>query len=141
MDEQRTTDHAVVDIDLTDDEWLLTSQAINEYWGPAGNAKLLIGPIFGVKNSAQWDALLQGLYDAVVAQQPLTDLDWARALFLTEISVSSELVGARLDSPTTVNCSDVFDVPRSIQVKLSGYTRFILLLQNSDCWLPESEHA
>jgi hypothetical protein len=139
MDEQRTTDNAVVEIDLPDDERLLMSQAINEYWGPADSAKLLIGPIFGVKNSAQWDALLQRLYDALVAHLPLTNLEWARALFLTEISVGSEPVGARLDSPTTVNGSDVFDVLRSIQVKVSGYTKFLLLLQNSDRWLESGD--
>lgn len=52
-DQRMTGRDTVATIDLTDDEWLLMAQAINEYWGPAGNAKLLIGPIFGVKNSAQ----------------------------------------------------------------------------------------
>jgi hypothetical protein len=131
-------DEALVAIDLTDDERLLMSQAINEYGGPAPNAKLLIGPIFGVKNSAQWDALLQHLYDALVARQPMTDLEWARALFLSEVSIGSALVGARLDSPRTVNGQDVFDVLRSIQVKVGGYRRFLVLLENSDCRLPES---
>jgi hypothetical protein len=136
-----TDEDTLVAVDLTDNEWLVMSQAINEYWGPAGNAKLLIGPIFGVKNTAQWDALLQRLHNALASHQPLTDLDWARALFLTEISTGSALVGARLDSAATVGGEDVFDILRSIQVKVGGYARFRVLLANSDCRLPESGDA
>ena len=133
-----TDDNELVAIDLTDNERLLMSQAINEYWGPAGNARLLLGPICGVKNTAQWDALLRHLYDALHTHQPLPDLEWARALFLTEISVGSALVGAGSDSPKTVGHQDVFEVLRAVQVKISSYARFRLLLMHSDCWLPDA---
>jgi hypothetical protein len=67
---------------------------------------------------------------AIDNNEPLSDLDWARALFLTEISFASDLVGAGLHFGPAAD-EYWFRVLRSIQRKISTYPRFLLLLQSA----------
>jgi hypothetical protein len=67
----------------------------------------------------------------VTDRESLTDLDWARALFLTEITWASGLVGAGLDFATVTGFSDTEAVRllRGLQHrrKIGGRTRAKLL--------------
>ncbi|SOJ56907.1 hypothetical protein MSIMFB_04384 [Mycobacterium simulans] len=62
--------------------------------------------------------------------EPLSDLDWARALFLTDISFGSTLVGSGLRFGRGAD-EYWFKILRSLQEKISTYPRFLLLLQNA----------
>jgi hypothetical protein len=68
--------------------------------------------------------------EAIENKEPLSDLDWARALFLTEISFGSNLVGSRLDFGPAAD-EYWLGVLRSLQYKVSSHARFLLLLQNA----------
>ena len=54
-------------------------------------------PLLGLSNEDEWYDLYGRLREAIRNKEPLSDLDWARALFLTEISFGSDLVGSGLD--------------------------------------------
>jgi hypothetical protein len=60
----------------------------------------------------------------------LSDLDWARALFLTEVSFGSSLVGS---GRRFGRAADQYwiEVLRSLADKISNYERFILLRDNA----------
>jgi hypothetical protein len=62
----------------------------------------------------------------------LTDLDWARVLFLTEITWASSLVGSGLDFAIVTRFSDIEAVAlfRGLQRKISGHSRAKLLFPN-----------
>jgi hypothetical protein len=60
----------------------------------------------------------------------LSDLDWARALFLTDISFGSTLVGSGLRFGRGAD-EYWFEILRSLQGKVSTYPRSLLLLQNA----------
>jgi hypothetical protein len=120
----------LVAIDLTGEEREFMVLALNEYGGPAGNAYRLLCPVLGLSGKDEWIGLLNQLMEAIEGKQPLSDLDWARALFLTEISFGSDLLGCGLDFERG---SDEYRIKllRSLQYKVSSYPRFLLLLQNA----------
>jgi hypothetical protein len=62
----------------------------------------------------------------------LSDLDWARVLFLTEITWASNLVGSGLDFAIVTRFSDTEAVGllRALQRKISSYKRAKLLFPN-----------
>ena len=62
---------------------------------------------------------------------PLSDLDWARALLLTEISWGSDLLGAGIDSATNFRDEIAVGLLRSIQDKISSSGRRQLLQDNA----------
>lgn len=124
------TDPQPVAIELTDEERRFMVLALNEYGGPAKHAYQLLCPVVGQSNKDEWVRIINRLMEAIENNQPLSDLDWARALFLTEISFGSDLVGCGLDFERG---SDEYrlGVLRSLQYKVSSYARFLLLLQNA----------
>lgn len=124
------TEPSLVAIDLTDDERYFMALAVNEYRGPAGKAYRLLAPVLGLTNKAEWDRLIDRLIDSLRNGEPLSDLDWARSLFLVEISFGSSLVGCGLDFERG---SDGYrlELLRNIQYKVSSYARFSLLLENA----------
>jgi hypothetical protein len=124
------TDPERIAIDLTEEERKLMSLALNEYGGLAKRAKPLLIPVLGLSTEDEWYQLLKRLELAIDNNEPLSDLDWARALFLTEISFASDLVGAGLHFGPAAD-EYWFRVLRSIQQKISTYQRFLLLLQNA----------
>jgi hypothetical protein len=91
------TNDELVAIELDDDERELMFLALNEYGGPTKHTYQLLCPLFGVSNEDEWYKLVIRLKEAIRNKEPLSDLDWARALFLTEISFGSNLVGSGLD--------------------------------------------
>jgi hypothetical protein len=76
----------LVTIDLTDAERRLMYLAINEYSGLAKYGKPLFAPLFGASTINEFDTTVDRLRAAVENADALSDLDWARALLLSEIS-------------------------------------------------------
>lgn len=73
--------------------------------------------------------LIGRLYDAVQKGTPLSDLDWARVMFLTEITWASSLLGAAWDFEMITGISDEEGIHllRGLQRKI-GCGRFLNLL-------------
>lgn len=126
------TGHTPVAIDLTDEERELMVLALNEYAGTAQHTYRLLCPVLGRPNEHEWFSLINRLISSVKKREPLSDLDWARALFLTDISFGSTLVGSGLRFGRTAD-GYWFPILRSIQEKISSRERFDLLVQNSGC--------
>lgn len=83
----------LVSSDLTDGERDFIVLAHNEYRGPAKRAYRLLGRVLGCSDKAEWFSLIDRLIGTVKgSHHPMNELDWARALFLTEVSFRSDLV-------------------------------------------------
>jgi hypothetical protein len=104
-------------VDLTDVERRLLLAGLMEYGGPALGAKAL-APLVGADGIDAFFQLTDRLTVAIKNGQPLSDLDWARALVLTEICWASDILGAASDFGT--NLPDELALPalRSLQRKL-----------------------
>jgi hypothetical protein len=120
----------LVAIDLTDEERELIVLALNEYAGTAQHTYKLLCPVLGQSNKHEWFQLINRLESAIKNKEPLSDLDWARAMFLTDISFGSTLVGSGLRFGRGAD-EYWFEILRSVQEKVSSYPRFLLLLQNA----------
>lgn len=90
----------------------------------------LLCPVLGQSTESEWYQLTQRLRKAITAKEPLSDLDGARALFLAEICFGSNLVGAGLDFGPAAD-QYWLGVLRSLQYKISTYSRFQLLVENA----------
>jgi hypothetical protein len=118
----------VVSIDLTGDErdfvyWALT------HWGSGlATYKSVPMTILGIADADQFHALTERLATGVRDGEPLADLDWARALFLTELSFGSDLAGAGVEFGFVSHSDeDGIRLVRSIQRKISSAERADLL--------------
>jgi hypothetical protein len=122
-----------IDIDLTDDERMLLAQGLNEYGGPIRNQLVMVRAV-GLPDSASFDALVDRLHTAVSRKEPLSKLDWARAVFLTEVSWASDLVGSGLDFATNFRDEAAAALLRSIQWKLNrlGIGGSLLIPEHAD---------
>jgi hypothetical protein len=120
----------LVRIDLTDDERRLLVHGLNEYLGPAKGGPLLT-PLVGLSTTAEFYQLLASLMAAIENGEPLSDLDWARALVLTEISWASDLLGAGIEFSTNMPDEKALRVLRELQRKISSGHRFELLRDNA----------
>ena len=120
----------LVPIELTDEERKLMVLALNEYGGTAQHTYKLLCPVLGQSNLDEWARLVNRLIEAIRNKEPLSDLDWARALYLTDISFGSTLVGSGLRFGPAAD-EYWFEILRSLQGKVSTYPRFLLLLQNA----------
>jgi hypothetical protein len=119
----------LVAIDLTDEERELFVLALNEYAGTAQHTYRLLCPVLGQSNKHEWFQLINRLEFAIENKEPLSDLDWARAMFLADVCFGSTLVGSGLRFGRGAD-EYWFEVLRSLQEKVSTYPRFLLLLQN-----------
>jgi hypothetical protein len=126
MDE--VVNQAVVTIELTDDERSFMYFALTHWGGPASYAPLPIERLFGISDWAEFDTLTERLAHAITQRQPLSDRDWATALFLTEISFGSDLVGTGVEFALMSHSDeDGIKLLRSIQRKISSSHRADLL--------------
>ncbi|GFG64664.1 hypothetical protein MKUB_21540 [Mycobacterium kubicae] len=107
-----------VAIDLTDDERLLIVHGLNEYRGSAKRAMPLLTPLVGLSNTEEFRGFLSRLIDGVKRKEPLSDLDWAQAVFLTEIGWASDVVGSGIDFATNIRDEKAAPLLRSIQRKV-----------------------
>jgi hypothetical protein len=124
-------DLELVAIDLTDEERELVSLALNEYAGTAQHTYQLLGRVLGQSDQHEWYRLINRLESAIENKEPLSDLDWARAMFLTDISFGSTLVGSGLRFGRGADAY-WFEILRSLQEKVSSRQRFLLLVQNAN---------
>ncbi len=125
MDQDR-----LVAIDLEEIEREFMFIALNEYGLSAKRGKELLAPVMGVANDDEWYALITRLRDAIKDKAPLSDLDWARSLFLSEVSFGSQLAGAGLDFAPALD-AEWLEVLRSIQYKISNAERFDILVSSA----------
>ena len=84
----------------------------------------------GQSNEHEWFRLINRLASAIDNKEPLSDLDWARVMFLTDISFGSTLVGSGLRFGRAAD-EYWFAILRSLQGKVSSRERFLLLVQNA----------
>jgi hypothetical protein len=124
------TEAEVVPIDLADEERKLMVLALNEYAGTAQQTYRLLCPTLGQADKAEWYQLTTRLMEAIENKEPLSELDWTRALFLTEISFGSDLVGSGLDFGTAAEDYWI-GVLRSLQYRLCQHVASLLLVQNA----------
>jgi hypothetical protein len=120
------SDDALVAIDLTDDERQFMATALAEWGGPARGQTLLLG-VFGLSTADELIDMAWGLGRSIERADRLSDLDWARALLLTEISWASDLLGAGLNVNTRSYDLVAVGLLRSVQYKVSSDKRRRLL--------------
>ena len=95
--------------------------ALMHWGGPASYAPLPIKSSFGLADWKEFDALTARLDRAITSHQPLSDRDWALALFLTEMSFASDLVGAGVEFALISHSDeDGTRLVRAIQHKISS---------------------
>ena len=118
-------------IELADFERRMLVLGLNEYFGLAQQGPELLPPVVGQSTADGFLAYQMHLLEAIKMAEPLTDLDWARALFLTEASFGSELVGAGFEWDIGQS-GDRTNIPalRSIQNKIGTAERSRLLQEN-----------
>jgi hypothetical protein len=118
----------LVAVDLSKTERDLITQVLQQ-WGWSASGKRFPFQVLGLLTWKEFGALVVRLIDAVSSQESLTDLDWARVMFLTEITWASSLFGSGLDFAIVSRFSDAeaLVLLRGLQRKLSGYNRAKLL--------------
>ena len=123
-----TTSPELVAVDLTEDERDFIRQTL-EQWGWSASQKPFPFQILGLSTWKEFGDLVVRLIRAISGSESMTDLDWARALFLTEITWASSLVGSGLDFAIVTGFSDADAVAllRSVQRKIGGHDRAKLL--------------
>jgi hypothetical protein len=125
----KMSDDTLVSIDLTDDERDFMFGNLGEWGGPARGAKLLL-PVIGLSTARELLDMAYRLGDSIRDGAGLSDLDWARALLLTEIAWGSNILGAGIDANTRGYDHTAVDLMRSIQYKVSSGERLRLLEQH-----------
>jgi hypothetical protein len=118
----------LIAIALTEDERDFVQQTL-EQWALSAASTPFPFQALGLSTWEEFGELTGRLERGVLVGEPLTDLDWARVLFLTEITWASNLVGSGLDFATVTRFSDTTAVGllRGLQRKISSYERAKLL--------------
>jgi hypothetical protein len=118
----------LVAIALTDNEREFIQQTL-EQWALSAASTPFPYQVLGLSTWEEFLTLTGRLEHAVVAGAPLTDLEWARVLFLTEVTWASNLVGSGLDFAIVTRFSDseAIGLLRGLQRKISSYKRAKLL--------------
>jgi hypothetical protein len=119
-----------VGVELADDERQLLVLALNEYLGPALGAPLLT-PLVGLAAETEFIPLVTRLMTSIEQREALSDLDWARALVLTEISWGSSLLGAGIEFASSMRDEKAAPLMRSLQYKLVTAERIRMLIENA----------
>lgn len=121
----------LVAVELTVDERDFVVQTLEE-WAASASGKPFPYQVLGLWSWEEFGELIFRLVHAVKPGQALTDLDWARVLFLTEVTWASSLVGAGLDFVSMTRFSDeqALGLLRGLQRKIGGVRRAKLLFPN-----------
>jgi hypothetical protein len=123
-----TSSSELVAVDLTERERKFIWEALHQWvWSATG--KPFPFQALGLSDWDEFDELTGRLAHAVTGGESLSDLDWARVLFLTECSWASSLVGAALDFFVVTGFSDTegLTLLRGLQRKIGGVERAKLL--------------
>jgi hypothetical protein len=121
----------LVAVELTKDERDFIQHALYQ-WQFSATSRPFPFQALGLSTWDEFDELTGRLSHAIVGGEVLTDLDWARVLYLVESSWASDLVGAGLDFATVTGFSDTEAVAllRGLQRKIGGRKRAELLFPN-----------
>jgi hypothetical protein len=121
----------LVAVELTKDERDFIQQTL-EQWALSAASTPFPFQLLGFSTWDEFRKLTGRLEQAVMAGEALTDLDWARVLFLTEITWASNLIGSGLDFAIVTRFSDTEAVGllRGLQRKISSHSRARLLFPN-----------
>lgn len=127
-----TDSSELVAVELTERERKFIQHALYQWQFSATSQPF---PFQALGLSSTWDEfdeLTGRLSYAIIGSEALTDLDWARVLYLVESSWASDLVGAGLDFATVTGFSDTEAVCllRGLQRKIGGIKRAKLLFPN-----------
>jgi hypothetical protein len=127
-----TSSSALVAVDLTAEQREFLAKALHQWapqWALAASGKPVPLQALGLSTGHELSQLALRLADAVGHDQPLTNLDWARALYLTECCWASGLVGLGPDfaAATGLSDADALSRLRRIQRKIGGAERANLL--------------
>src|SRR4051794_35641159 len=117
----------LVHVDLSDVESRLLLAGLMEYGGPAAGAAVL-APLVGAESVDTFFQLTDRLTAAIKHGDPLSDLDWTRALVLTEICWASDILGAASDFGTNMSDDVALPALRSLQRKLVNGERVQALI-------------
>ena len=121
------TSEALAAVDLSDDERRLLLAGLMEYGGPAAGARVLAS-LVGVESVDEFLRLTDRLSASIRGGEPLSDLDWARALVLTEISWASDILGAAGEFGSTMSDGRALAALRTLQRKLVNGERIQALI-------------
>jgi hypothetical protein len=126
-----TSSSELVAVDLTERERKFIQHALYQ-WQFSATGQPFPLQVLGLSTWDEFDQLTGRLSYAVIGGEALTDMDWARVLYLTECSWASDLVGAALDFATVTGFSDTEAVSllRGLQRKIGGPKRARLLFPN-----------
>jgi hypothetical protein len=118
----------LVAIELTDDERDFVEQTL-EQWSSSAASRPFPFQVLGLSTWEEFGALTYRLERAAVDGAALTDLDWARLLFLTEVTFASALIGSgtRFTAMTRFSDAQAINVLRGLQRKISNHHRAALL--------------
>ena len=118
-------------LDLGEAERKLMVLVLNEYSGSAQVAVELDPPLIGKQSYNEWgNDIFRSRRSGSERCEPLADLDWARALLLTDFGFGSDMVAnARRFGPARDEYWVL--VLRSLQEKLSNQRREELVIDNA----------
>ena len=118
----------LVAIELTDDERDFVEQTLKQ-WSLSAASTPFPFQVLGLSTWDEFGGLTYRLERAAVDGAALTDLDWARLLFLTEITFASDLIGAGVEHTLMTRFSDAeaLSLLRGLQRKISNHRRAALL--------------
>jgi len=127
-----TSSSELVDVDLTADQRKFVAKALYQWapqWALSASGKPFPFQTLGLSTREELTQLALRLAHAVEHDQPLADLDWARALYLTECCWASSLIGLGADfaAATGLSDADALSMLRRIQRKIGGAERANLL--------------
>ncbi|ORA35424.1 hypothetical protein BST20_17665 [Mycobacterium branderi] len=119
-------------VELTADQREFVAKSLRQWapqWALSESGKPFPFQALGLSTGKELSQLALRLADAVEDGRPLTDLDWARALFLTECCWASSLIGLGPDcaAATGLSDADALSMLRRIQRKIGGAERANLL--------------
>jgi hypothetical protein len=118
--------------ELSAEQRTFVAKALHQWapgWALAASGKPFPVQALGLSGAEELAELAVRLADAVEHGQPLSELDWARALYLTEWCWASALVGLGEDfaAATGLSDADALSALRRIQRVLGGAARARLL--------------
>jgi hypothetical protein len=115
----------------------LVGMILNQFAESPRRAYPVLAPLLGQASYRDWAEYCKRLKEAVNQQDALTDLGWARALFLTDIGFTSDVVG--FASKFRGDEKEGIVILRSIQDVTSTRDRYLLLSENATyAWYPRA---
>lgn len=127
-----TSSYELVAVDLTADQRQFMAKALHQWapqWALSASGKPFPFQALGLSTGEGLTQLALRLAHALEHNLSLTDLDWARAVYLTECCWASNLIGLGDDfaAATGVPDADALSMLRRIQRKIGGAERAKLL--------------